>query len=326
MITNTDLPCDRPRRILLIENSEFDRRWLRARLASDSVHVLDVEDGAKGLMICHDEPPDLILLNLGPPLCEGFDTLRALKEQPHTRHVPVIVVSASAGTADIVQGLDAGAVDYVTKPYDLVELQARIRVALRTKRFQELLERRAHLDGLTGLANRMAMEERLATEWGLFQRHGGSLALWVADLDDFKRINDRYGHSTGDQVLRHTAAILRSSVRSTDMAARYGGEEFVVIAPHCPILGAFRTAERFRQRLASSPIVLDRVSITATISIGVSAVPEGAVDSPAKLLSLADRALYLAKAQGRNKVLFAGLVKPHDEPALDGWILTQTRA
>ena len=326
MITTTDLPGDRPRRILLIEASELDRRWLRARLTSDTVHVLDAENGSQGLEICHHEPPDLILLDLCLPLREGLVTLRTLKERPRTSNIPVIVVSTTTGAADIVRGLDAGAVDYVTKPYDLIELQARIRVALRTKRLQEMLEQRAHVDGLTGLANRLAMEERLANEWGMYQRHGGSLAIWVADLDHFKRINDRHGHSTGDEVLRHAAGLLRSTIRGTDMAARYGGEEFVVIAPHCPIAGAVKTAERFRQRLAATPVVLDRgASLLVTVSVGVSSIPEAAVDSPAELLSLADRALYQAKARGRNQVLAIDFPETHDEIRRDGWVLTQSQ-
>ena len=328
MLTTTDLPGDRPRRILLIEDSELDRRWLRARLSTETVHVLEALDGESGFQMCCNDPPDLVLLDLGLPLCAGFDILRNLKEDSRTCGVPVIVVSATTGTADIVRGLDGGAVDYVTKPYDLVELQARVRVALRTKRLQELLEQRAHVDGLTGLANRLALEDRLATEWGMLQRHGGSLAVWVADLDLFKRINDKYGHSAGDEVLRRTAAVLRSSIRSTDMAARFGGEEFVVVATRCELAGALKTAERFRDRLASTPVLLDHgVSISVTVSVGVAAAPEEAVDSPAELLARADQALYRAKAAGRNRVRGSLLWEPRiDESPRDGWVLARAGA
>ena len=326
MITTTDLPGDRPRRILLIVDSEADRRWLRSRLTSDTVHVREARSGRQGLELCRNDPHDLILLDLGLPLGDGFDVLHALKEDSRTSGVPVIVVSTTTGTADVVRGLDGGAVDYVTRPYDPVVLQARIRVALRTKRLQDMLEQRAHVDGLTGLANRHALEERLANDWGLLHRHGGSLAVWVADLDHFKRVNDRHGHAAGDEVLRRAAALLRTSVRTTDMAARYGGEEFVVIAPQCPLKGALKTAERFRDRLASTPILLDHgVALTVTVSVGVASAPEETIDSPSALLALADHALYQAKGQGRNKVL--SLIMPEPEaPPQSGWVLTRARA
>ena len=302
MVT-TDLPGDRPRRILLIEDSEIDRLWLRARLSCDQIVVQEAADGESGLSACRADPPDLILLDLGLPLCDGFEILRRLKDDARTEPIPVIVVSATDHSADKAHGLDLGAVDYVTKPYDMVELQARIRAALRTKRLQELLEQRAHVDGLTGLANRLALEERLATEWGMHQRHGGALAVWIADLDHFKRVNDTHGHAAGDEALRRAAAVLRSSIRATDLAARYGGEEFMVIAPHCGLAGSLKTAERFRTRLACSTIATDRgASFRVTVSVGVASAPEDQVSSPAELLARADLALYQAKSLGRNQV------------------------
>ncbi len=300
----TDLPGDRPRRILLIEDSELDRCWLRTRLTCKQVVVLEASDGLAGLEACRNDPPDLILLDLGLPHCDGFEILRQLMDDRRTGSVPVIVVSATAETAEKARGLDMGAVDYVTKPYDLLELQARIRVALRTKRLQELLEQRAHVDGLTGLANRLALEDRLATEWGLYQRHGGSLAIWIADLDHFKRINDTHGHAAGDEVLRRASCLLRSSVRGTDMAARYGGEEFMVVAPHCGLAGALKTAERFRERVACAAITMENgARVCITTSVGVASVPEGSATTPSELLAEADLALYRAKSQGRNRVL-----------------------
>jgi diguanylate cyclase (GGDEF)-like protein len=324
MTTNDDLPGEQPRRILLIENSVRDRAWLCDQLTCESVRLVECRGGQEGFELCRRDPPDLVLLDLGLPLREGFDILRQLKNDGRTAQVPVIVISASTETADIVRGLDDGASDYVTKPYQLVELRARIRVALRAKRFQDMLEQRAHVDGLTGLANRAALEDRLATDWGLHQRHHNSLAVWVADLDFFKRVNDRHGHAAGDEVLRKAASLLRASVRATDLVARYGGEEFVVVAPHCPLDGALKTAERFRERLAASTIGLDRGSvINVTVSIGVASSPEDRVGSAAELLERADRALYVAKSHGRNRVHTHGFPTPVDEPL--GWLLATAR-
>jgi two-component system, cell cycle response regulator len=295
-------PADRPPRILLVDDSELQRHWLRKRLGSDRTEILEASDGLAGLEICLSNPPDLILLDLNLPFCDGFEVLRRLKDDRRTFSIPVIVVSGAAGTADKTRGLDLGAVDYVTKPFDVIELKARIRVALRTKRMQDMLEERAHVDGLTGLSNRLALEDRLATEWGIHQRHGGALAVWVADLDHFKAVNDTYGHPAGDEVLRRASEILRSSVRTTDMAARFGGEEFVIVAPHCGLPGAFKTAERFRERLAATPVIVEGTEIRVTTSVGVASWPENPSGSAADLLATADRALYLAKASGRNTV------------------------
>lgn len=303
-MSNSHATGDRPHRVLLIEDSEFDRIWLRSYIAEEGLEVIEARDGLSGLDLCRADPPDLILLDLALPFCDGFEILRRLKEDRRTGSIPVIVVSAVSETSAKTRGLDLGAVDYITKPFDQMELRARVRVALRTKRMQDVLEQRAHVDGLTGLANRLCMEERLTTEWGLCQRHGGSLALWIADLDHFKLVNDTHGHTAGDEVLRRTAAILRSSVRSTDMTARYGGEEFVVIAPHCDLAGAFKTAERFRDHLAASPTLTPSgQAINVTISIGIASFPEDPVRSPIELIDRADKALYQAKAMGRNMVL-----------------------
>ena len=297
--------AERPRRVLVIEDSALDRLVLKHRLEDDQLEIVEAGDGIAGLELCRADPPDLILLDLGLPGHDGFEILGRLKEDGDTAAIPVIVVSGTAEPSDRVRSLDLGAVDFVAKPYDTDELRARIRVALRTRRLQELLERRALIDGLTGLANRVALEDRLVTEWAMCQRHRAPLAVLIADLDQFKQVNDRYGHPVGDDVLRRTAIVLRASVRVGDLAARYGGEEFVVVAPHCDTEGAIRSAERFRQRLAEPAVILGPADLGVTVSIGVASVPEDNATSPGDLLSLADEALYLAKSRGRNLVLSA---------------------
>ena len=295
-------PSDRPRRLLLIEDSELDRLILRQRLENELIQVVEATDGLAGLDLCRRDPPDLILLDLGLPGHDGFEILRRLEDNPDTAAIPVIVISATVDPSTRVRSLDLGAVDFVAKPYDLDELRARVRVALRTRRLQQLLERRALVDGLTGLANRAAMEDRLVTEWAMYQRHQAPLAVMIADLDRFKQVNDTFGHAAGDDVLRRVAIVLRASVRSGDLAARYGGEEFVVVAPHCDTAGALTTGERFRQRLAEPAVPESPDGLVVTASVGVASVPEDGAASPGDLLAMADRALYQAKARGRDRV------------------------
>jgi diguanylate cyclase (GGDEF)-like protein len=307
----TDLPPERRPRILLIEDSQVDRRMLCHGLGGQGLDVVEAADGLMGVDTCRTDPPDLVLLDLGLPFCDGFEILNRLKSDRRTHGIPVIVVSATSETTEKARGLDMGAVDFVTKPYDLIELLARIRAALRTKRFQELLERRAHVDSLTGLANRAALEERLTSEWSLHRRHGAGLAVVMLDLDLFKKVNDDYGHAIGDEVLRSAAAALRASVRTSDMVARYGGEEFVIIAPHCDTAVAVVTTERFRRLFSASPLPMIKEGLRVTSSAGVASVPDDEVGSAAELLSWADRALYEAKALGRDRVISRAALADH---------------
>jgi two-component system cell cycle response regulator len=290
-------------RVLVIEDSEPDRLWLRARLRLENLEVVEAADGLSGLEKGFANPPDLILLDLGLPTCDGFEVLQRLKLDERTRSIPVIVVSGATSTSDKVRGLDLGAVDFVTKPYNPVELRARIRAALRTKMQQDHLANEARRDGLTRLANRTALEERLAHEWSARQRHNAPLAVWMVDLDHFKVVNDMYGHLAGDEVLIRIAAILRRSVRVTDMVARYGGEEFVVIAPYCGRSGAVTRAEDFLQTIARQPIDFDGHLIQVTASIGIASAPDDPANSASELLGRADEALYQAKQAGRNRVM-----------------------
>jgi diguanylate cyclase (GGDEF)-like protein len=195
-----------------------------------------------------------------------------------------------------------GAVDFISKPFDPVELLARVHSALRTKAYLDLLEQRAHIDGLTELSNRFALQHRLPHEWESCQRRGNPLAILIIDLDHFKRINDHYGHAAGDEVLRKMAATLRRSFREADFIARYGGEEFVVLAPDCDLAGAVALAEDFRAAVAALHVEFRTSSIKVTSSIGVAMAFDPSQTKPVEALEQADQALYRAKGAGRNAV------------------------
>jgi diguanylate cyclase (GGDEF)-like protein len=300
----TLLPMHAPqiRRLLVVDDSALARYLVRTGLKDDQLAFLEAADGLEGLTAACELQPDLILLDLGLPGWDGYETMRRLKDDPRTRSIPVIVVSSHTSVLEKARGLELGAVDYVTKPFDSTELRARVEVALRTKAQLDLFKQRAHVDPLTGLWNRHALEERLAIEWAVCQRRKWPLALFMADLDHFKQVNDRYGHSAGDAVLRAAAEALRVSVRIDDFVARYGGEEFVVIAANCSLAGALTMANRFRVELATCPTVFRGRPLHVTASVGITEFMQPDLVEAFDLLDEADVSLYQAKASGRNAV------------------------
>jgi diguanylate cyclase (GGDEF)-like protein len=290
------------RRVLLIESTQSDRYLLRNWLASDRIEVYEAADIINGLAGCPRFLPKLILLQLRLPTWDGFEAIRRLKNDPVTRSIPVIFIADSATTSEKAKGIDMGAVDFISKPFDPVELLARVHSALRTKAYLDLLEHRAHIDGLTELGNRFALQDQLPLAWGTCRRKGCALAVIVADLDHFKKVNDHHGHAAGDEVLRQAAVSLRSATREGDIVARLGGEEFVIVAPDCDVKGAISIAQRFRASVADRKIALRNSTIQVTSSVGISTVPDVTVEEPAIAINHADKALYRAKSAGRNVV------------------------
>jgi two-component system, cell cycle response regulator len=292
---------------LIIDDSPDALAVAKARLAKENLDILSAGGGAEGLETARRERPDLILLDLDMPGMSGFDVCRALKADAELCMTPVIFLTGSGCQADKVKGLDLGAVDYVTKPFDGVELQARVRVALRTKHLQDLLVKYAQVDPLTELWNRRALEERLRHEWARVLRYGSSLAFVMVDLDHFKLVNDTYGHPAGDQVLRDVATILAGECRDTDVPARYGGEEFTIVLPSHRVPGAAVLAERCRWKIEDARVHASGAEIRVTASFGVA--DSDGYASCEEMIEAADKALYRAKQDGRNRVAMASCIK-----------------
>jgi diguanylate cyclase (GGDEF)-like protein len=289
-------------KILVIDDEGVGSLTIGPQSTTERIEIFEASNGPTGLATAILRQPNLILLELNLPGWEGFETLRQLQDHPRTRTIPVILISSSASTRDKARGLDEGAVDFILKPLDPIELRARIRVALRNKYLQDLLEKRAHLDGLTGLGNRHALGERLHAEWEVSRRRNAPLALVISDLDHFKSINDTYGHAAGDDILCRTAELLRQIARAGDFVARYGGEEFVILAPDCDLEGGIQLAERFRREVSELDLGQDGRRLFLTTSVGVACSTYPFLREPDEILSCADRALYEAKASGRNRV------------------------
>jgi diguanylate cyclase (GGDEF)-like protein len=291
-------------KILIVDDSPEALAVAKVRLSKESVDILCAESGTAGLEAARREKPDLILLDVEMPDMSGFEVCRALKAEAELCMIPVLFLTASSTPEDKVRGLDLGAVDYVTKPFDAFELRARVRAALRTKHLQDLLIEHAHIDPLTGLPNRRALMERLQREWARIERHGGRLSFVMADIDHFKRVNDAFGHHIGDRLLQEVAKAIAEQCRLGDLPARYGGEEFAIVVPDVPASSAAHLAERCRQKIEQIRLVEKNGTVSATTSFGVA--DAAGVASCEALVKRADEALYQAKQSGRNRVLALG--------------------
>ena len=292
-----------PNRVLVIDDSESIHKLVIARLRPEGLEVIGESDGERGIERAVADQPDVILLDISLPNVDGFEVCRRLKEHASTRNIPIIFLTGTADTKSKVRGLDLGAVDYVTKPFDQVELRARVRAALRTKRLQDILEQQSFLDGLTGLWNRSYLDRRLESELNVARRYGRPLTLVLADVDHFKRVNDSLGHLFGDIVLQGIAEGLRAYARRSDIVARYGGEEFAILLTDTNLRSAVHVSERLRMSAESRHFEARSELVSVTASFGVACSEEiGPVLTPEELIRAADVALYASKDAGRNCV------------------------
>ena len=293
----------RPRvpRILAIDDSELMHRLLRTRLQLEQVEIHCSISGEEGLRLAEELQPDVLLLDIDLDGMDGFEVLQRLKENPRTREIAVIFISASCETMDRVRCLDLGAIDFIPKPFEMAELKARVRSAIRVQQLLRMLSQRAQLDGLTALWNRSYFDQRLAAEFGEARRHGKNLSLVMCDIDHFKSVNDRFGHPFGDEVLALFSSIL-SGGRASDIPCRYGGEEFGVILPATALPEAIEVAERFRRAFEEHQW-RRHPDLVLTASFGVADISAlGVAGKPTDLVSRADTALYASKRGGRNRV------------------------
>jgi two-component system, cell cycle response regulator len=288
-------------KVLLIDDSQAIHTLVRARLSSEPITVHSAFGGEEGLAMAKQLFPDLILLDVEMPQPDGFEVCRRLKSDEVTQGIPVVFLTGASSPDERIFGLELGAVDYVTKPFNPAELRARVRASLRTKYLMDLLAKKAQIDGLTGLWNRAHLEERLKQEQSLARRSGHPLSCVMLDVDHFKSINDTYGHPFGDETLRRIAAVLGEVGRQEDIICRMGGEEFVVLCPNTALAGAEKMAHRCREALLEAKLIHDGKPVRVTCSFGVATCGDCTGDMIAK----ADKALYEAKRQGRDRVIVA---------------------
>lgn len=296
--------------ILIIDDSKLARQQVIDILKEKSLFkfVYEAGDGIEGFKTALNRPIDLILCDVEMPGMDGFKFLRMMNSREELQDIPIIMLTGREDSETKVRGLEEGASDYVTKPFDPAEMIARVKVQLKIKSLQDKLKKSnqmllelSHTDPLTGLNNRRFMMEGLAREFERSQRKNAPLSMIMIDIDHFKTINDTYGHQKGDAVLQGLAALLKQHLRQYDTAARYGGEEFALILPETGIEEAAQVAERLRQ--ATEKLIFEDLSqLRMTASFGIATTPADTVQSLDDLIREADYALYNAKRAGRNRV------------------------
>jgi two-component system, cell cycle response regulator len=299
--------------ILIAEDDMISRRLLEATLIRWGYEVVVTRDGVEALEVLQGtEAPPLAILDWMMPGMDGVEVCRKVRQRGQEPYIYLLLLTTKGRKENIIEGLDAGADDYLTKPFDPHELQVRLRAGKRIVTLQaELIEARETLriqathDPLTGVWNRRAILEILGNELARSRREGLSVAVAIADLDHFKRINDTYGHVAGDTVLCESVSRMRALLRPYDAIGRYGGEEFLTVLPGCTSQDAFRLADRLRVGIGQEPVKIPEGSIDVTGSLGVAASDAITGPDPTALIHAADTALYRAKAGGRNRVELA---------------------
>jgi two-component system cell cycle response regulator len=289
-------------RILVVDDNEVNVELLAAMLASEHYVVSTATDGFEALAKIEAEKPDIVLLDVMMPELDGFEVCRRIKADPTMADIPVIMVTALSDVDDLVRGFEAGADDFVTKPFDVLALMARVHLQLRRKRHYAHILEQSRVDRLTGAFNLHYLEvyaPRLAARCRAARR---PVAVLMIDVDHLKQINEAHGHAGGNHALRGVANRATSALRPSDLVARMGGDEFVVVMPETDLDAAFQIAERLRGRINDAPIQ----GVAVTVSIGAAASrPDGEEELDATL-QRADAALYEAKGGGGNRVIADG--------------------
>lgn len=306
-------PVPRKGKLLVVDDQAIHLQVLHRALSGEN-QMFMATNGAQALKVALEQRPDLVLLDVVMPDMDGFEVLHQLRRNPDLADTPVIFVTAHGGDEIETQCLQAGAVDFISKPINPNVVRARVKTHLTLKFQSDLLRNLAFLDGLTGVSNRRQFDERLPVEWGRAQRNHSPLTLVLLDVDSFKAFNDHYGHQAGDDCLRQIAAVLKAELRRpTDFVGRYGGEEFVCLLPDIGLADGITMAQRMLdavRRLAIPHHFSDADSVV-TVSLGVASREGVATEGAAhQLLALADAQLYQAKHEGRARVCGASFQPP----------------
>lgn len=296
-------------RILIIDDMASNIRVL-SHILHEQAEIFFATSGAAGIAMAREKMPDLILLDVEMPGINGYEVCQQLKADLSLAQSPIIFVTGHTSIQNEIRALEAGGVDFITKPLNPPVVSARVKTHLTLKRQSDILRAQANLDGLTGIYNRRSFDQKLAEECRRHRRYGVPLALAMIDVDHFKLFNDLYGHQEGDNCLQQVAATIQSCAkRPGEMAARYGGEEFAVIMPASDLESALKFGEMLcdRVRQLAIPHQGSAAYGIVTVSVGVASLQPRDDEAQQHLITTADMALYMAKSAGRNRVVSEAL-------------------
>jgi diguanylate cyclase (GGDEF)-like protein len=298
--------------ILVVDDSPVARKLVEQTLSTEDYSVLLAKTGQEAIDLFAKHHPPLVITDWLMPDFSGVELCERIRDASGGRHTHIILLTGISEKAEVVKALRAGADDYLTKPFHPEELLARAEVGRRTVDLHReieaknlLLEQLALTDSLTGLPNRRAIEDWAARQCSGAIRHGYRFWVVMSDLDHFKSVNDTYGHGAGDEVLRKSADVFRTSTRLCDMCARSGGEEFLTVLTHVEREGVLIAVERIRKAIAAQKFEFGGRELKLTASFGVACLSDGEALDFGKLVERADQALYTAKRLGRNRIEFA---------------------
>jgi diguanylate cyclase (GGDEF)-like protein len=291
-----------PLTILVIEDHPDQRDLLAIVLQREGYRVITAANGVEGLAKLQQEPVQIALSDIMMPKMDGFELIKQIRSHSVLKSIYFILITARIQEGDRVRGLDLGADDYITKPFSFSELLARVRVGSRVVQYQRHLEHQTQIDPLTGLFNRRAFEKKMEEEFERSKRYQHPLSLLILDIDNFKTINDTYGHHGGDSALVKISETLKAKTRQSDFPSRFGGEEFVLVLPDTDHDSALLVANKIHDEIRSCAFSSGDRSFSLTVSIGLSSTDAKTYREWREMLEDADQALYLAKNSGKDRV------------------------
>ena len=286
-------------KLLIIDAAQEDHAALSACLKDEPVTIFSACDGEAGIANANAINPDLILLDVDLREASGFDVCRRLKEGKKTREIPIILLTAATDSTQRMRGLELGALDYISKPIDVAEVLARVWAALRASFFLNLLNKKAMIDGVSGLWNRQYFEQRMAAEISLSRRSGRPISCIMCEVDRFEKITEQFGHPGADEVLRSVGQFLVNNCRMEDVNCRFAGEQFGIVAPNTGAEGAADLATRLCATLPHSEFTCRGQKIRITCSFGLSDL-ELAGARP--IIEMTEQAMQRARRAGGNRV------------------------
>jgi diguanylate cyclase (GGDEF)-like protein len=324
--------------VMIVDDNPHNLRVVTDMIDESGYEAVIAMSGKKALGFIAIQKPDLILLDVKMPELDGYEVCRILKSNSETRDIPIIFLTVQSDLDDVIKGFESGAVDFISKPFNILELQMRIKTHLELKQIRDAqktyneqlenanrelkkaneiirtqneqlrevafcLEQLSKTDALTELYNRRYMIEKLAEEVNRYRRNRKPFSIIIADIDDFKKVNDTYGHDCGDYIIKRTSQTLADSIRDIDAVGRWGGEEFLILLPETVAEGAVVLAERIQKNVRQAVWTYNQAQILIRLTLGIATF-DGETDLEA-VIKQADRALYDGKNNGKNCIVVA---------------------